>query len=127
MINKLGNSTGNKTYSSSPKGADLRAPYFSFKNRFLGYFWGYVLLKMPCRVFCKAFQRRDGRDSAPCGRAISFLPEGSLQPIAAHDLAVVRALSFMALRELAHDGHKQNRPALLRWAAMVAERTTLER
>ena len=58
-------------------------------------------------------------------RAISFLPEGSLQPIAAHDLAVVLALSFMALRERAHDGHKQNRPALLRWAAMVAERTRI--
>ena len=46
----------------SPKGADLRASFFSSKISFLGYFLGYFLRKTPYRAFCKGFQRRE-RDS----------------------------------------------------------------
>ena len=36
----------------------LASTFFSSDFRFLGHCFGILLLKMPCRVFCKAFQRR---------------------------------------------------------------------
>ena len=114
MINKLGNSTGNKTYSSSPKGADLRAPFFSSVFRFLGHF----LLKMPCRVFCKAFQRR-GQDSAGLRPSLSRgRPRGSLPPSAAHDLRSFGLFCrFVLARASSARPNRQKSPAHLRWAA----------
>ena len=48
----------------APKGATLRVAFYWAIFAFLGYFLGYFLLKMPCRTFCKAFQRR-GRYTNP--------------------------------------------------------------
>jgi len=46
----------------SPKGADLRAPFFSSDFRFLGHFLGHYLRKIPHRTLCKGYWRR-GRES----------------------------------------------------------------
>ena len=64
----------------SPKGADLRAPFFSSDFRFLGHFWGHYLRKIPHRTLCKGFQWR-GRDSAGRRPSLSRCrPRGSLRP-----------------------------------------------
>ena len=46
------------SFNPSPKVARLRATLFNCEISFLGYFLGYILLKIPHRVLCKGFQRR---------------------------------------------------------------------
>ena len=63
------------SFNPSPKVARLRATLFNCEISFLGYFLGYILLKIPHRVLCKGFLRRT-RFRRPGAGAISVPSRG---------------------------------------------------